>query len=522
MPRSPLFSLVRRSARLAQLSLHTGEDAATVAGRAAERRGLSRRTFLAGTAAAAAGAAACRTSPDRSAPPVLIVGAGLAGLVTAWRLEQAGIPARVMEGQNRFGGRMLSLRNYFSDGQVAELGGELIDTGHESIRRIAQDLGIELNDLATDDPSLAKTVWWFEGRRSEEEVIEGFRHLVPRIEGDLATLRGDDVTALEPNGGEVLDRMSIAAWLDRAGVSGWMRRLIEVAYTTEYGLEPGDQSALNFLTMIDPNPDSFAIFGESDERFHVSGGNDRIVHAVAGRLHRPVETGSVLEAVRLLDDGTVRCSFLRDGTAFSVDAPEVVLAIPFTMLRGVRIDAPLPDAKRRAIAELGYGTNAKLMVGFDDRPWRRQGSDGSVVADLPFQLTWETSRLQPGRSGILTNFTGGAHGVEIGAGSDASQAAALVRDLERLWPGISSARSEASKQARFHWPTNRWVKGSYASYLPGQWTSVRGLEAQAAPPLFFAGEHCSLDFQGFMNGASESGERAAAEILARRGVARAA
>jgi monoamine oxidase len=409
---------------------------------------------------------------------------------------------------------MFSLRNHFADGQVCELGGELIDTGHTQIRALAQELNIPLNDLATDDPALDETVWFVDGaKRSEEDLITAFLPLAKRI---LATIEpfGDefDPTAIAPQGAQSLDRMTLAEWFDREGVTGWLRKLLDVAYTTEYGLEPDRQSALNFLLMIDPDAPPFRVFGDSDERFHVQGGNDRIVSTLAERVSDQIETSTVLEAVTRRADGRHTLTFRRDSGIRTVIARHVVLAMPFTVLRDVELDVPMSPAKRRAIAELGYGTNAKLMIGFSSRPWREQhGSNGSVVTDLPFQLVWETSRLQTGRAGILTNFSGGAHGVAVAQGSAAEQANALVRDLEKIFPGVQAAR-EGMTETRFHWPTNRWVRGSYASFLAGQWTTVRGLEGESVDTLHFAGEHCSLDAQGYMEGGCETGEKAAERI----------
>jgi monoamine oxidase len=521
MARSALFQVIRRSMRLAQVSNHTGISPQEIVELRAERRGATRREFLGVTATAAAGLALSRCAPlvhssMHADEPVVIIGGGIAGLTAAYRLEQEGVPVRLFEAQNRIGGRMFSIRNFFPEQQVAELGGELIDTNHESIRGLAAELGIQLNDLATDDPSL-DTFWWFGGaRRSEAEVIEAFKPLIPRIEAALATLKGDDVTWEAPNGGESLDRISIAEWLDSQGVDGWMRTLLDIGYTTEFGLETDEQPALNFLTMISTNDEAFEIFGESDERFHVQGGNDRIITALVERIRGPIETSSILEAVRLANDGSVVCTIRRGSTSFEVRAPEVVLTLPFTMLRQVRLDFEMPPAKRRAIDELGYGTNAKLMVGFESRHWRGQGCDGSVVTDRAFQACWETSRLQPGASGILTNFTGGRHGIELGKGTDAEQARLMLADLEVIFPGIGSTRTERSKEVRFHWPTHPFTRGSYASYRIGQWTSMRGVEGTPVGPIFFAGEHCSLESQGFMNGGSETGEEAARAIVARR------
>jgi monoamine oxidase len=508
--------------RLAQASHRSGEPPREITERAAAAL-LDRRRFLAAGATAAAGVAAARCVAPMGmmagggAPPVVVVGAGIAGLTAAYRLRQAGISVRVLETQRRVGGRMFSLRNFFPEGQVAELGGELIDSNHHAIRNLAAELGIAIDDLDQDDPRLGRELWYFGGaRRSGAEVVEAFRPIAARIEADLATITGDDVTAAEPNGAEALDRMTVAEWLDRAGVSGWMRTLLDVAYTTEYGLEIGEQSALNFLMMIDTNPDPFRIFGESDERFHVHGGNDAITNALAERLDGVIETTTGVEAIREAGDGTYRCMVRRGGTSFAIGAEAVVMTVPFTILRQMQLDIPISPAKRRAIDELGYGTNAKLMTGYSSRPWRDAGSNGSVLADLPFQLCWETSRLQPGKGGILTNFSGGEHGIEVGRGSERDQAQRLVADLERIFPGVAAAHA-GQKAVRFHWPTNPYVRGSYASYKPGQWTAFRGVEGTREGRVFFAGEHTSLESQGFMNGGCETGERAAQEVIAALG-----
>ena len=300
-------------------------------------------------------------------------------------------------------------------------------------------------------------------------------------------------------------------------MSGWFRRLLDVAYTTEYGLPPDRQSALNFLLMIDPRPEPFKIFGESDERYHVHEGNDLIVRTLGDRLNDAIETTTVLESIDRRADGSYVCSLRRGSSTTTATAPHVIVTIPFTLLRTVRMGMELPAQKRRAIAELGYGTNAKLMIGFSSRVWRdRHRTNGSVLTDLPFQLVWETSRFQSGRAGILTNFSGGAHGVEVGQGTDVEQASRLVADLERVYPGVTAARA-GMKEVRFHWPSHPWTRGSYASYLVGQRTAFGGSEGEPVEGLYFAGEHCSSYAQGFMEGGCETGERAAKQVAEARG-----
>ncbi len=530
MSRTPLFGLLRRSFRLARLAADSGRPVEEVVGacREARRAGIDRRQFLRGTAAATGLAlAGCRpfqVPPRRGGPQVLVVGAGIAGLTAAHRLHQRGVAVRVLEGQDRVGGRMYSLRDLFPDGQVAELGGELIDTRHIALRRLVEELAIPLDDYVFDDPGLDADAYFFAGRRvSEEEVVRAFVPVSDRLIADLSTLEGDWVTHREPAGGEPFDTTSAADWLASVAAEPWMKSLLDVGYTTEYGLELGEQSALNVLLMLDPHPSSFRMFGDSDERFHVRGGNDRIPHALAERLGDRVETGARVEAIARRADGTFAVSVRRGASSEDLTADHVVVAVPFTMLRGeapgpaIRLDDGLriPEVQRRAIRELGYGTNSKLMVGFSERLWRQPEagyrSNGSTITDLAYQLSWETSRLQPGTTGILTNFTGGRHGLELASGTAAEQAAAFTRDLDRLFPGVAAVRLD--KQARFTWPSFPWTRGSYASYRPGQWTGFGGEEGRRVGNLHFAGEHTSQSAQGFMEGGCESGERVAEEIL---------
>jgi monoamine oxidase len=520
MGRTPLARLLNRAARIARASLHAPQPLDELIDRARERRiDLTRRRLLQGGSAALV-LAGCKTVPNPMQPKgeeVAIVGAGIAGLTAAWRLRQQGVRVRVYEAQGRIGGRMFSLANHFPDGQVVELGGELIDTSHLRLRALAAELGLPLDDLLDGDSD--RDTWFFDGRAIDEgEIVRAFVPVAAAIERDLEPAGDGALTYRDANPAfRELDSISIAQWFDRNGVDGWLRKLLDVAYTTEMGLECDEQSALNFLTFIGTDADAFKVFGESDERSHVRGGNDLVPKSLAARMDDAIETGHALEAVR--GDGEGFALSFREGAATrEVRAGQVILALPFTLLRQVRIDVDLPEAKRRAIAELGYGTNAKLMIGFDRRPWRDQGANGASMSDLAFQTTWETSRKQPGMAGILTNFTGGRHGVELGEDNAAEQAARAVADLDRVFPGVAAARG-GGREARMHWPTHPWARGSYACFRPGQWSALRGAIGESVGGLHFAGEHCALETQGFMEGGCESGEIAAAAVASRLGLA---
>ncbi|RDZ26205.1 flavin monoamine oxidase family protein [Lysobacter silvisoli] len=515
MARTPLYSLLRRAARIARASLHAPAPLDELREFAQERRiDLRRRRLLQGAGAGLV-LAGCAQAPPRALRPageeVVVVGAGIAGLTAAWRLRQAGVRVRVFEAQNRVGGRMLSLRGHFPDGQVIELGGELIDSNHSRIRALAGELDLTLDDLLDGDEG--EDAWYFDGRRiGGAEIVAAFVPVAALIERDLGRLRDGDITYRDDQGAGVLDALSVAQWLDANGVGGWLRKLIDVAYTTEMGLEIDEQSALNLLTFIGTAGDAFAVFGESDERYHVRGGNDLIVQGLGTRLDDAIESGHALEALSAGADGSYTLSFRHGAASREVRTRQVVLALPFTLLREVALTAELPPAKRRAIDTLAYGSNAKLMIGYQRRVWREHGGNGASMSDLSYQTSWETTRKQGGAGGVLTNFTGGRHGLALGQGTPREQADAATAALERVYPGLAQAR-EGAREARFHWPSHAWSRGSYACLRPGDWTGLRGAMGESVGGLHFAGEHCALDTQGFMEGGCESGETAAQAVL---------
>jgi monoamine oxidase len=348
-------------------------------------------------------------------------------------------------------------------------------------------------------------------------MVESFRPLVKRIREDVATFKGKGpVTYRSSRRARAFDQISIAEWCEKREVTGTLRMVLENAYSSEFGLEADEQSALNLLLMIGTTPGSFAMFGESDERFHIAEGNDSIPLKLAERLTRPVELETRLEAIRQQQNGTYALTVNHSGTVRDIPAEKVVLTLPFTLLRQADLSGvELPPVKRLAIATLGYGTNTKLMTGFTSRVWHEAKGNGSTLTDLPYHVSWDTSRGQKGRHGVLTNFAGGKRGLAMGEGTPEERAAKFVAHLEAIFPGVAAAHTKQA--ARFHWSSSPLSLGSYACYKPGQYTTIAGAEREAVGGLHFAGEHTSLDFQGFMNGASESGERVAQEIL--RGIA---
>jgi monoamine oxidase len=521
MARSPLFHDIQRALRMAARLERTGTSTAEGLERASEI-GWNRRRFLRTAVGAVAGASVTpifnAVARGPAAARVVIVGAGTAGLACAYRLQQRGIATRVIEASNRAGGRMFSLRNFFPDNQLTELGGEYIDSNHTTMRGLVKELGLTLNDLGAEQVSRGAHAYFFDNRLlpADGSFIDLFRPVAKAIADDLKQMKvRGEISYDTPHGREV-DRLSIPEWFETRRITGLPTKVLRAAYVGEYGLELDQQSALNLLlTMGDETPpDDFRVFGPSDERFHIAEGNDSVPTRLAERLKNPVEFGTRLEAISGNGSGFT-LTLRRDNAVTEAKADILVLALPFTILRELDVRITLPKAKRKAIRELGYGTNAKLITGFSRRVWDESGSTGYTFTDLEFQCCWETSRGQPGPHAILTNFAGGNLGLHLDEGELADRAGGFVSQVDRIYPGANDAFTK--KAVRQHWPSSPFALGSYTCYKPGQYTTLADSVATPVGNLFFAGEHTSIEFNGYMEGAAESGERVAKEVLARIG-----
>jgi monoamine oxidase len=198
----------------------------------------------------------------------------------------------------------------------------------------------------------------------------------------------------------------------------------------------------------------------------------------------------------------------------TVVADRVVLALPFSLLRQVDLSrANFPARKLTAISSLPMGTNSKLHLQFSRRLWYDLACNGATYADTGYQNTWEVTRGQAGTSGVLVDYTGGTVGNGFGPSRTPAQyAQRFLGQVEPVLPGVSPLWN--GRVALDYWPAYPWTRGSYSYWAVGQYTTIAGVEREPVRSCHFAGEHTSVDFQGYLNGAVESGQRAASEVLA--------
>jgi monoamine oxidase len=500
---------------------------------------ITRRDFLAGSAAAGAalalGATAGFARPAQAAGArIAIVGGGIAGLTTALTLADKGVASTVYESSDRIGGRMHSdVRGYWNESQTSEWCGELIDTNHKTILSLAQRYKLATVDLLGAEPNSSEDTYKFLGSyypKSQADI--DFQPVHNALQGDVQAASYPTLYNLNTPGGVALDHMSVYDWIDSrvpGGHTSPLGLLLDVAYNIEYGAETTDQASLNLVYLLGykARPGNFSIFGLSDERYHIVGGNERLPQAIAADLTArgsSILTGWRMTSIARQKDGTYALTFA--GVRTPVVADQVVLALPFAVLSKLNYSrAGFDSLKNTAIQDLGRGRNDKLQLQFRSRLWDGTGQwpgigNGNSYADTGYQNTWDVTRAQSGTSGILVDYTGGNVAGSFNPAipySDASDPAiaayaqTFLGQIEQVYPGVTALWNGKATLSVPALDPN--LNLSYSYWRVGQYTAFSGYEKQRQGNVHFAGEHCSQDFQGFMEGGASEGVRAGGEIL---------
>ncbi len=461
---------------------------------------------------------------------VAILGGGMAGLNCANHLLASGLTFKVYEGSKRVGGRILTHYNDSMQlGIFPEFGGDFIDSDHEDMIDLAKEFNLELVDQIAEQEAnhWVKDVYYFDNRKiSEKEIIKEFKRIAPQIDHDVASLgeKYDTVDAAR------LDKMPLSEYIQSLKCSKWMKELLDAAFVAEFGLDCNEQSTINLLDLIiTDTSEGFKVFGASDERFRIKGGNSQLTNKLAEKIgEENILKNYMVTEIMENDDGTY---LIRFGNGEKVDAKAIVCTIPFTILREIKLSLKdMSPEKRKCIDELGYGINTKLVLGYDGQPWRsKENKAMGYLFTKDMTNGWDASlnKTENNENGAYVAFFGGKFSQDLCDESTRNPMSppehvwrtmlpeervnGFVKDLDKIF--IHSKKKFKGKHVFVNWIEYPYVKASYACYKPGQWTTIAGLEAQPVGNFYFAGEHCSINFQGFMNGAAETGRETASKIV---------
>lgn len=299
-----------------------------------------------------------------------------------------------------------------------------------------------------------------------------------------------------------LDNLSVAELLLQEGAPEDIVALYTYTQATGSTARPQQMSA---LAMVRSHRRSFS---EDTDEGRILGGNDQLPKALARALSGQILYDRPVRRIAHDPDGAE--VWVEEGSTLrSLRRPRLVIAIPFKVLRDVEIAPGFSFAKTRCIQTLAYGQVMKIAMQYARRFWDEPGSLGQrVFTDTMLRRVYHFSIDQPGPRGILMSFTSGADAEKIGRLPEAERLRVAREETTRIWPEAPKHWEGAPIK---YWNEDPWIRGSYSFTGVGQARDF--LEIARAPEgrVHFAGEHTSVH-PASMNGALESGVRAAGEI----------
>ena len=444
---------------------------------------------------------------------IVVLGAGLAGLSAAFELQNAGHNVTLIEARKTVGGRVRTIRGVFNDGQYAEAGALSFPQSHTFTYGYATDFNLPLRPV--------------------------FKVGLGQI-GDL----GGSVFRINPDGSSNIP-LSLKAAERQAGIYGLIslylgQYLANVGNPRKAGWPPPDIAQLDgvscrdLLTSLGASDNAITVmqalgigllgFGISSVSaldtvftesittdqpfFEVIGGNDLLPAAFRQRFNGTFKKKSTVQSINQ-DQSTVTVTYLHAGTVQNITADFAVCALPFSILKDIAVAPSFSAAKQQAINNLAMTPVTRTYLQFSSRLWEQNGYDGDGVTDLEIQNTYSPSLTQSGASGILTSYAAGQNALDLAQLSESAREHFVLGKLNNLFPGVKGLFETGTSMI---WQDDPYAKGAFVYFQPGQMTTLLPAAQQPEGLIHFAGEHTSA-WHGWMNGALESGSRAAAEIV---------
>jgi len=494
---------------------------------------ISRRRFVAGTLATGAAAALPSSAvlPDAPAEAattqrtkrpstrradVCVVGAGLAGLTTARNLVKAGRSVVVLEARNRVGGRCYSLPLGAGATDVANMGATFVGPTQTHIKALMHELGIGLFPVY----ATGELIWYEKGKATP------YTGTIPPATDPLAAEQLGTVTLpaidrmaqtvpLErpydaPNA-LAWDSMTADTWASQNILTQDGRDLFALTVEAVLSVEPRDISFLFFLFYVHSAGSVNALIANAGaggaQDFRVSGGTQGIAIALARALGRRVAAG---HPVRRIVQGARGATVYADG--LTLECKRVVVAVPPTLAGRIDYSPPLPGLRDQLTQRMPMGSLVKTIAVYDTPFWRGHGLNGQANSDQgPVKVCFDASPAS-GTPGVMLGFVDGEDARTLSALPLAQRRTLVLQSYARYF---GREALTARKYIDLPWDNELFSRGCPVCVMgPGVMTSYgRALKA-AVGHIHWAGTETSDVWNGYMDGAVRSGERAAAEVLA--------
>lgn len=444
---------------------------------------------------------------------VIVIGAGLAGLSAAYQLSEAGHDVTILEAQTRAGGRVRTLREPFADGLHAEAGAMFIPETHGQTLKYARLFRLPLELIP---PRKLTPAYYLRGRRIDDVDATGVNwplELTPEerrlglggmtnkyVISALKGLGNPASAHWPPEAAKKYDRLTYADFLRGQGASPAAIALLRLNDTDLMG------DGIDKLSALQPLRET-KLFEDGERFYTIRDGTDRLPQAFASRLREKILYGAAVVRIEHDRDG-VRVTFLQAGVPQMLAADRLVCALPFSVLRRIEVSPRFSATKQRAIDQLPYTSVARVYLQSRKRYWETAGLGVSAYTDLPLMTIINSTFNQRGSRGILHSYMAGAEARRVAALTEGERLSFAVEQVEKVYPGMSK---NFEGGASVCWDNEEWARGAYSWFKPGQMTELMPHIARAEGRVHFAGEHASI-WPGWMQGALESGQRAAREI----------
>lgn len=448
---------------------------------------------------------------------VVVVGAGFAGLTAARALADQGRSVAVLEARDRVGGRTFTEVHH---GTWIDLGGQWIGPGQDRIAALVAELGFATypqredgDDVVLDGdgsrrvPSIALAF-------TDDELV-AYLELVGALEA-IAEQVPLDAPWRAPQAAE-WDAISLGRWVRDQGVPERVAALFEVGVQAVFAASSAQLSLLHAAHYVH-SAGGWSKLTDSEggaQQDRIEGGVQPVAERLAGLL--PEGTVRLGHAVRAItqDGGGVRVVADVAGGEVTVEAERVVVAVPPTLAARIAYDPPLPAQRDQLLQHMPQGSVVKFHVVYDEPWWRAEGLSGTLLApDEPIGVTFDGTP-PAGTPGLITGFFEGPSAVEAGRRTREERCEVVVGVLAK------ALGEKARSFVAYHdldWAAEPFTRGCYGAHLPpGAWTMYGPALREPCGRIHWAGTETAERWTGYIDGAIESGRRAAAEVLAALG-----
>ena len=442
---------------------------------------------------------------------IVILGGGLAGLAAGFELKKAGHTITILEARKFPGGRVQTIYD-FANGQYAEAGALSFPQSHEFTYGYASDFGLPMRPAFRLGVDSIANIRGNRFRIASSGAADIPFHLTSgeRAAGVFGMIRfylGDYIDAVgnprKPNWPSdelrAIDEVSLKHLLSDLGASDGALDIISASQLGILGFGLDSVSALDGVVTEAIASDPFF--------YEIVGGNDSLAYSLKKKVKKQFRKSSIVKRIEQ-NQTSVTVTYTNGDGLQTITADRVICTIPFPVLKEIEIFPAFSEEKQRAINELKLTPVTRTYLQFRNRVWEQAGFSGYGLTDLPIQNTYSPTLTQEGKSGILTSYTGGQRAFDLSSMSENDRQSFVLRQMGNLFSGLDSQYDRGTSQI---WHEDKFARGAFTYFEPGQMTTLLPIAQRPEGRVHFAGEHTSA-WHGWMNGALESGNRAAEEV----------